>query len=248
MKKGLTTTHKRVILILSGLLIFILSFFLIFQKNMDQVSVLERDNAKLQNQISFLNNLQVQVNEMKKTSDQKLQEIETYSQEFPCKMTQQKVISSLYRLWTDSGMELRAIKPGSEQTFFKDGKFITLEENDENTDSNSTETQDTQQSEAEKNPEKKVSFDKMVGKITSYEVEVSGTRKQILKAFDWISENPEHMSLSGISLSFDTSTGKLTGTLKVNFYSLNGNGVPYEDPDISSIILGNKDVFGTFKK
>ena len=54
--------------------------------------------------------------------------------------------------------------------------------------------------------------------------------------------------MGGISLSFDSSTGRLTGTLKVNFYSLNGNGVPYEEPDISGIVIGNKDVFGTFKK
>ena len=89
---------------------------------------------------------------------------------------------------------------------------------------------------------------KMVGKVSCYEVELTGSRKQILKAFDWISGNKEPMSISAINLTFDNSTGKLTGTIAVNFFSLNGNGKPYEEPDISSIILGNKDVFGTFKK
>lgn len=245
MKKGLTTTHKRLIFILSGLLIFLLTFFLLFQKNMEKVKKLESSNVELQGQIEFLSNLQIQVNKMKESSEQKQKEIEKYSQEFPCKMTQQKVISNLYHLWVDSGMELRSIKPGSEQTFFKDGKYLSLSEEGEGSN---TEAQNTEISEVEKNPESKVPFNQMVGKVTSYDVEVSGTRKQVLKAFDWISNNPEHMSLSGISLSFDTSTGKLTGTIVVNFYSLNGNGVPYEEPDISSIILGNEDVFGTFKK
>ena len=47
---------------------------------------------------------------------------------------------------------------------------------------------------------------------------------------------------------FDNSTGKLSGTILVHFFSLNGNGKAYVEPDISGIILGNEDVFGTFKK
>lgn len=97
-------------------------------------------------------------------------------------------------------------------------------------------------------PEKKVPVNQMVGKVFSYEVEISGSRKQILQAFDWITNHQERMSLSKITLSFDSSNGKLTGTINMNFYCLNGNGVPYEEPDISGIVLGNKDVFGTFKK
>ena len=46
----------------------------------------------------------------------------------------------------------------------------------------------------------------------------------------------------------DNSTGKLSGTILVHFFSLNGNGKAYVEPDISGIILGNEDVFGTFKK
>ena len=221
-----------------------LSFLLIFKRNMEQTQKLETKNIELSGQIDTLSNLQIQVNKMKMTSEKKLQDIEKYTQEFPCKMTQQKVISNLFHLWKDSGMELRTIKPGGEQTFFKNGEFLALSSEEEG----GTEAQDTEISEVEKNPEKKVPLNQMVGKVSSYELEVSGSRKQILKAFDWISQNPEHMSLSNISLSFDASTGDLTGTIGVNFYCLNGNGVSYVEPDISGIVLGNKDVFGTFKK
>lgn len=245
MKRGLTIKQKRLIFILSGVLIFLLTFFLVFQKNMEKVSKLQTKNVELSGQVDFLSNLQIRINEMKVTTEEKQQQIDKYASEYPCKMTQQKVISNLYHMWQDTHMELRSIKPGTERIFFKDGQFIALSEED-TTDGEGA--QDTEISAVEKNPETKVPFNQMVGKVTSYELEVSGTRKQILKAFDWISENPEHMSLSAISLSFDTSTGKLTGALKINFYSLNGNGVPYEEPDISGITIGNKDVFGTFKK
>lgn len=244
MKKGMTTKQKRLIFILSGVLIFLLTFFFIFQKNMEKVSKLKTENIELSGQVDFLSNLQIRINEMKESTEEKQQQIEKYASEYPCKMTQQKVISNLYQMWKDTHMELRSIKPGTEQIFFKDGQFLGLSAEGESTG----EAQDTEISAVEKNPETKVAFNQMVGKVTSYELEVSGTRKQILKAFDWISENPEHMSLSAISLSFDSSTGKLTGSITVNFYSLNGNGVPYEEPDISGITIGNNDVFGTFKK
>lgn len=196
-------------------------------------------------QVEYLSNLQILVNEMQQTTEKAQQETLTNTQKYPCKMTQQKAISNIYKLSVASGVRLRAISPTAERTFYKDGKFLQLsgEETAEEGEAEGTEL-----SEVEKNPEQKVSVMKMVGKVSCYEVELTGSRKQILKAFDWISGNKEPMSISAINLTFDNSTGKLTGTIAVNFFSLNGNGKPYEEPDISSIILGNKDVFGTFKK
>lgn len=243
MKTGIQTKHKRLILMISGALIFLLSFLLIFQKNMEETTKIQTENVDLSGQIDFLTELQIRVNKMKATTQKKQKEIEKYTQEYPCKMTQQKVISNLYQLKVDTGMDLLSIKPLSEAIFFKGGQFVSLQAN-----KGTSEGQNTKVSEVEKNPEMKVPLTQMIGKTTSYDVEVIGTRKQILKAFDWISKNKEHMALTDISLSFDTSTGKLTGTISISFYSLNGNGVPYEEPDISGIILGNKDVFGSFKK
>ena len=184
MRKGLTTKQKRLVLILSGVLLFLLSFFLIFQRNMEKVSKLETKNVELSGQIDLLSNLQIQINLMRETTEKRQREVEKYAQEFPCKMTQQKVISNLYQLSRDSGIELRTIKPGTEQTFFKDGQFLALSSED---NANAGEAQDTELTEVEKNPETKVSFHQMVGKVTSYEVDVSGTRKQVLTALDWIS-------------------------------------------------------------
>lgn len=245
MKKGLTTKQKRLILILLGILIVLLSFFLIFQRNMQAVQRLQTKNIELSGQVDFLSNLQIRVNEMKKTTGKKQQEIENYAKEYPCKITQQHIISNLYDMQVASGLELRVVKPGTEQIFFQKGQLIALSSENSGT---SEEAQDTKKSEAELEPEKKVPVNQMVGKVFSYEVEISGSRKQVLQAFDWITNHQERMSLSKISLSFDTSNGKLTGAISMNFYCLNGNGVPYEEPDISGIVLGNKDVFGTFKK
>ncbi len=239
MKKRLSVGQKRAILIIAGLLIFLGTFLLIFRTNMDTVSALESDTTKKRSEVEFLSTLQIRVNEMKETTEEKQKEIESYTQDYPCKMTQQKVISNIYKMSVASGVRLKSIHPGSERIFFKDGKYVSAAE--------SSSTTDTETSEVEENPEIQVDVDEMVGKVTDYEIELTGSRKQILKAFDWISDHKEPMSLSSISLSFDKSTGKLSGTITVNFYCLNGNGTTYKEPDISGIIIGNEDVFGSFK-
>ncbi len=245
MRKGLTTGQKRLILILGGFFILLGTLFFIFQKNTDKANELKRDTNTKQNEVAYLSELQIRVNEMKETTEKVQKETLKNTQKYPCKMTQQKAISNIYELSVASGVRLRAIRPTAEQTFIRDGKFMQLSE--DGSSEATTESENTELSEVEKNPEKRVSVLKMVGKITSYEVELTGSRKQILKAFDWVSGNSEPMSVSAINLTFDKSTGKLTGTLALNFYSLNGNGRTYEEPDISGIILGNEDVFGTFK-
>lgn len=228
-------------------MIFLGTFLFVFQKNMEKIKKLDLDSDSKSSQVDYLSNLQIRVNEMKETTEKSQKETLTNTQKYPCKMTQQKAISNIYNMSVASGVRLRAIRPSADKTFFKDGKFLQISEEEE-TSTEGEGSENTELSEVEKKPEQKVSVLEMVGKITSYEVEMTGNRKQILKAFDWVSDNSEPMSISAINLTFDNSTGKLTGSIALNFYSLNGNGKPYEEPDISSIVLGNEDVFGTFKK
>jgi len=59
------------------------------------------------------------------------------------------------------------------------------------------------------------------------------------------------MTVWNVNLSYDASTGKLSGNITIAFNELNGNGKPYEEPDVSDISVGidemNK-MFGTAKK
>ena len=235
MKNGLTTVQKRLILILGGLLILLGTVIFVFQRNMKQANRLKTDSGQKMNEVNYLSDLQIRVNEMNASQAKTQKEIQKKSQTYPCKMTQQKAISNIYKMSVASGVRLRAIRPQADKTFFDDAE-------------QSTEYEETTLSDVEKNPEKKVSVMKMVGKASPYEIELTGTKKQILKAIDWVAKNEEPMSVVSINLTFDNSTGKLSGTILVHFFSLNGNGKAYVEPDISGIILGNEDVFGTFKK
>ncbi|MCH5265669.1 MAG: hypothetical protein J1F02_07195 [Lachnospiraceae bacterium] len=244
MKNGMSTNQKRAIFICAGILILLLTFFFVFQRNMETVLELETETNKYKSAVDYLSAMQMQVNEMQETAPEKQGEIDTYTQEFPCRMTQQKVIYNIYQMMTDTGVRITRISPGMERKFFEAGQFISLE-GGENTSDAQTET--VTGSAVEENPETKVSLDAMVGKVTTYELEMTGTRNQILKSVAWIANNLEHMAVTNLSFSFDSSTGKLTGTMRVNYFAMNGNGAKYEEPNISGIQIGTDNIFGTVK-
>lgn len=247
MNKRFTTNQSRAILICAGVLILLCTFFFVFQRNMDTVTELETESRKYKNQVNYLSNLQMQVNELKTTTVEHQEEMDSYMGEFPCKMTQEKAIENVERMRVKSGVRITAVKPSKERTFFHIGQFIKLDNENAQTQTETATGSAVGVSQVEENPEKKVAVNEMVGKVTTYEVEMQGTMNQIMRAFDWVAKNKEHMSISSMSFSFDSSTGKLSGMVAVNYYAMNGNGNPYKEPNISGITFGTDNVFGTFK-
>lgn len=64
MKNGLTTVQKRLILILGGLLILLGTVIFVFQRNMKQANRLKTDSSQKMNEVNYLSDLQIRVNEM----------------------------------------------------------------------------------------------------------------------------------------------------------------------------------------
>ena len=234
----MSLVQKKVILIASGILILLITFFLVFQKNQETVYQLEGETRNFQNQVNHLNTLQRSVNDMSRTSQSKKMETDVFTEEFLSQVPQQKAIYNLYVMMRKSGVRVTAVTPGEAQTFFQDGTFVT---SDQVAASGTA---------AEQNPERKVSLDQMVGKYSLYDVQVTGTLNQIMKAVDWVAASKEHMTIWSINLAYDTSTGKLTGNISLAFNELNGNGREYKEPDVSDIPLNAgsiQKIFGTSK-
>lgn len=246
MGKRLTTNQSRAILICAGVLILLCTFFFVFQRNMDSVSELEKEARQYKTQVNYLSNLQMQVNELQGTTAEHQKEMDAYMREFPCKMTQQKAIENIEKMRLKSGVRILAVKSAKEQKFLDAGTFITLTETELAAQQAATGAA-VAVSDVEEHPEKQVTVDNMIGKQTTYEIEMSGTMKQVMNALRWVASNKEHMSATSLNFSFDASTGKLNGVVSINYFAMNGNGRPYEEPNISGITFGAKNVFGTFK-
>ena len=241
----MSSTAKKALLIIAGVLVCVLTYFLVFQPNLDEVTALEAESSKLQSEVNRLTAMQVAMEQLRPTAEQHEAEMDLYFAEYPSRMTEQKAIYNVYRMMVDTGMRVSSIQPAKDMTFMQGGALVGGEE--------AVLTENMEDAEgagasAEASPETKVPISEIIGKITTYNLAVTGTKKEVMDALDWIAENSEHMSVGNLALSFDSSTGKLTGTIAVNYYSMNGNGIAYVEPDISGIVIGTKDIFGMGEK
>ncbi len=241
----MSETGKKVLLIIAGLLACVLTFFLVYQPNSEEVLTLENETSKLQSEVNRLTALQVQVEQLRPTAEQHESEMDMYFAEYPSRMTEQKAIYNIYRMMVDTGMDVTAVQPNRDMTFMQGGALVT---EDAAVASDNTEGATGAAAAAEISPETKVPINEIIGKYATYQLQVEGKKSEIWDALDWISENSEHMSIGNIALSRSGESNRLVGTIDVNFYSMNGNGIAYVDPDISGIDIGSVEIFGTKQK
>ncbi len=246
MNGKLTLAQMRVVLVFAAILLLVLTYFLVFQKNMEEAARLESDTNTTLSKVNELEQLQPQVTDLEIFTSRYEDEMMDYTKSFPVKLTRQKSIYMLYRLQVQSGVDIQSVNVGNEYPFYYKGNLLLT----------TTEQSQAQlESEAEPMSELLVqeSMDEMIGSMATYEINITGKTSEVYKALDWITENEERMSVGDVNLMFDSSTGKLTGTIQVNFYCMLGNGVLYKEPNVGDTEfdfgLGEDvDIFGTFSK
>lgn len=245
MKGKLTLAQVRVLLLLGAVLLIVLTYFLVFQRNMDQASDYDAKTQKENERILYLTSLESKVQDLDIYTSLYTDDIDKLIQSFPVKLTQQKSVYLIFNLMIDSGITIESISPGEPVPFYYKGQVL---------DSASAQNQAQVDSEGQNGEQKEtlseitpVPMEEMIGSKATYTLNVSGTTKQIFKALDWIRDNEdERMSVGSVSLQFDSGTGKLKGSIALNFYCMLGNGVPYKDPDMSIFKYGMDKIFGEF--
>ncbi len=235
-----TLAQIRIFLMLGAILLIGLTYFLGFQKNMEKASQYEQKTDALEKRITELEVMQVENADLEVFTSLYTDDMEAFIQSFPVKLTQQKSIYLLYRMMIGTGIDIQSITPNEAVPFYYKGQVLTSE---------GDRGQASEQAAQEPLSEiVVVDMEQMVGSTSSYSVNLSGTTAQIYKTLDWITEHSEKMSVGDVNLQFDSSTGKLNGSISVNFYCMLGNGVPYKEPNLDAFAFGVDNVFGEFLK
>ena len=234
----LTIMQKKIILIVASVLVLLGTYMFVYQRNMDTVTEVETANSKLENQVNYLQSLQTKVTELEQQSQEKETEMNDYLDCFAPKITLEKCIYYIYMMSVDSEIKVTSIEPGNEEKFFDTGKIV-----------NGADTSATPEKEKKTQEEtviEKKKIGQMVGKKARYTVGLTGSYDNVMGALDWIRDHDENMSLGATTLAYDSGTGELSGTIEIMFYSMQGNGATYEEPDLSGFSFGEDNIFGTF--
>lgn len=246
---SLTPGQKQLILIGTGVLLLIVSYFLVFRGNMQKASDLSAETKQLNSEIDRLTALQVEVNEMRNDAKTQQEVVNGFTVSFPSELPEESVIYNIYRLMVKSGLKISSIAYTDPQTFVIGGKYIPFDGRTYENLNVAVDPATEGTSEVELNPQTRVSLNQMIGKTVGCTLSISGTQKQVFKAIDWVEQNDSPMSITNLNLSFDSSTGLLSGSIQVFFHAMNGNGVTYEDPvDVDDFDTGVKSLWGIVKK
>ena len=76
-------------------------------------------------------------------------------------------------------------------------------------------------------------------------MEFNGTYQELKDLVDYLAADASRLTIDSVDIDFSASTGDLGGTVVVNMYSMTGTGRDYVTPDVSSVVLGNHNLFGT---
>lgn len=240
MKNKLTLTQIRVILITAAILLIVLTFFLVYQRNIEQANNYDNQAATAEKEIQRLQALESDNQTLEVMTSLYTSDMEDYADSFPVKLTQQKSVYLLHRLETSTGVKIQSINVGASVPFFYGGQVLKSEGDQKQAEEENKQNPISEITKAD-------SLKQMVGSMAKYDITVTGTTKQIYDALDWIRDSEEKLSVGDVNIQFDQSTGELAGTIGVNFYCMLGNGQPYSEPDTSEFSQGVKNIFGAMK-
>lgn len=71
----------------------------------------------------------------------------------------------------------------------------------------------------------------------------SCTYEQLKKMVDFVNSYPERMNVKSVTVSYDSETGNLSGSLVLNLYAVTGTNKEYTEPLIEDIRLGEENIF-----
>lgn len=79
---------------------------------------------------------------------------------------------------------------------------------------------------------------------TNLTLDYTGSYEGIKTAVEHIQADTKKKNVESISLSYDSSTTNLLGTMTVNFYSIAGSDEEYTKPVIPTMPIGSNNIFG----
>ncbi len=78
--------------------------------------------------------------------------------------------------------------------------------------------------------------------IINYEFSYDGLKK----AMDYINNYPERMNVESFTASLNQETGLLNGTMTLNLFSAEAEGIDYVEPSITGVKTGTDNIFGSY--
>ena len=238
---SISNREKRMLLMLFGVLLMVVSYMLVFRPQMERASETAVQNEGLDTRLNELLSMAEKKDYYQRETQNMQEEIDTYCEKFPADIKEEDGIVLAQNIEKAAGITIDTVGTGVRLMVSEDG--TVSEEADEQQQTLSEESTETQ-----KQTDDALVEDSPTLYRTQDTFSYKGSYENLKKAVTYINSQTGRMTVDSITMTFDSGTGGLTGTLTVNIYSMSGIGTQYHEPDAGTSIYGKKNLFGTLEK
>ncbi len=256
MKYVMTNRDKAIILGLLGVVILILTIKFIYMDLSEKTTQLKTVNNSIQQRVDVLQSIADQQAELVATTNSNNQTAEMIMSRFPSNVYEEDVIMFAKAMEEFSPYEtINDIKIGAptEKYKFEDIKSQTDEEVKgyipEKVDPNAAPVTPTEEGATEE-----VAAPAATGKTNDDSLPVLYTRKNSIQGYTdydglknairYIVDSNDRCSLA-VNANYDIETGILQANVDVGKYYITGTDKPYIEPEITNVLQGTENIFGT---
>lgn len=243
----LKKSDVNILLIVLGIGVALLAYFLVFTKLNDKTDELKVQNASLQQEVDRLqdlaNNKQQYLDDTASMQD----EIENIKEQFAAAYQPEDEILYVDNLEKNFDTTASTVNmPGTVPVEIESAAQSADTSADEATDA-STATEDATDATVDATQDAAPQSE-----ILLYQTPVSmdfiASYNAIKDVVKLMNEDNMRKSVEGLTLSFDSETGDLTGNLSFSMYSLTGTDATYTTPVVSNVVMGSNNIFNSADK
>lgn len=242
---------QKLLLCVGGILLAVAAYFFVFQNMSDKNKRIESENQALEAQVQQLELLDAKKEQYIKDAESLSQKAQEIISQFPAEVREETAIMYAYDMENKADIHVNSMSITPKNLLYTLGLGQTNNTTDGitaggttttgtttgGTAADGTTTDGTASSEAQNN----LRFLYVMTVNLDYSVTYDGFKSII----DFIQTNSDKRNVESISLSYDSESGNLLGTMVVNLFELNGTDKQYQAPYIPSMPQGNTNPFGT---
>lgn len=233
MKEVLNVKRNRVILILLGIFILVITYFGVYLNNQDKMDSIKLEMVDLKNHLDRLEEFNSKKQFYLDETDRMNSEIDTIKSKFPADILPEDLVMYIKEAEDDFDTNITS-------AVFSDK--LTLD--DIGTQSaDSTDTADSGTSEASTTTDLNSSNPEGYKRVIYLTVQSSYTGLKDL--ITHIINGNDKMVIDSVSSNYDVSTGQLGSEITITCYYMTGTGREYEESTIPQETIGKTNIFNT---
>ena len=252
----MSTRDKKLLIILAGVAVLALTYFFVFSPQADKRDQLENENMNLKSQYNELSTLAAKADQYTQKTEDMSAEMEAVYNNFPSYLQIENGIMDAVEIEKSTNTHISELTVGSpvavDVTAPADGTDGSTDSTDSSQSTDAADSSTTDNASADGTGTETGSTTTASSSVTGYQLYDVSTVMAFTSEYHGLKAmlgevigSSDKKTVSTLNVSFDDSTGKLTGELLVDSYFLYGLDKPYEAPYIPSVPHGTDNLFGT---